>query len=177
MPQLETLIEGCLKGRRKEQHELYKRYSPVLLGICLRYVEDKAEAEDILQEGFLKIFENIQSYEGKGSFEGWMKSVMVNTAITHFHKNKKHYHHEEIEDFKEEIRLNGLPDADLDARELLKVINQMPQGYKMVFNLFAIEGYKHKEIAEKLNIDENTSKSQFLRAKQWLIKTLEKIEK
>ncbi|MFW5879796.1 MAG: RNA polymerase sigma factor [bacterium] len=173
----EKIIEGCKKNDRKAQKKLYETYAPTLLGICARYANDISEAEDILQEGFLKIFENINDYSGKGHLVGWMKRVMVNTAITNFHKNKKHYYHNELEDVQEDVQIEVTPETAFSTQELNDLLQRLPEGYKMVFNLFAIEGYKHKEIAEMLNIDENTSKTQFLRARKWLIKELAKQEK
>jgi RNA polymerase sigma factor (sigma-70 family) len=142
----------------------------------MRYVADKSEAEDILQESFLKILNNIKEYAGKGHFENWMRKIVINTAITHFHKEKKHYYHEEIETVKDyEIQFQLSPEKEFEANELNELLTKMPDGYRVVFNMFAIEGYKHKEIAEKLNIDENTSKTQYLRAKNWIIKEMKKL--
>lgn len=173
---LEKVIPGLKKGKRKSQVQLYKQYAPVLLAICLRYVADKSEAEDILQEGFLKIFKSVKDYSGQGNFEGWMKKIMVNTAITHFNREKKHYYHEEVEELvnvESEVSLS--PDKEYDAKELLELLTKMPEGYRLIFNLYAIEGFKHREIAEKLDIEESTSKSQYLRAKKWLIKEMDNL--
>jgi RNA polymerase sigma factor (sigma-70 family) len=176
MFQLEDVIEGCIKNKRKAQIELYNHYASSLLSISIRYVADKSEAEDILQESFLKILNNIKEYEGKGHFENWMRKIVINTAITYFHKEKKHYYHEEIENVKDyEIQFQLSPEKEFEANELNELLTKMPDGYRIVFNMFAIEGYKHKEIAEKLNIDENTSKTQFLRAKNWIIKEMKKL--
>ena len=176
MFQLENVIEDCIKNKRKAQIELYNHYSASLLAVCMRYVADKSEAEDILQESFLKILNNIKEYTGKGHFENWMKKIVVNTAITHFHKEKKHYYHEEIENVKDyEVQFHLSPEKEFEANELNELLKKMPEGYRVVFNMFAIEGYKHKEIAEKLNIDENTSKTQYLRAKNWIIREMKKL--
>jgi RNA polymerase sigma factor (sigma-70 family) len=173
MFELEKVISDCKKNKRKAQVILYKQYAPMLLGVCSRYVYDLAEAEDILQESFLKIFGNIKEYSGKGHFENWMKKIVVNTAITHFHKEKKHYYHEEIEDIHDyDLQTSATPAQEFETKELFNLLKSMPDGYRMIFNLYAIEGYKHKEIAEKLNIDESTSKTQYLRAKNWLIKQM-----
>ncbi len=173
---LENVIEGCIKNRRKEQIELYNYYAPMLLAICARYVADKSEAEDILQEGFFKVLRSIKEYTGKGHFENWMRKIMVNTAITHYHREKKHYYHEEIETVKDfELKFDLSPDKALEEHELFELLARMPEGYRMIFNLYAIEGYKHKEIAEQLNIDESTSKTQYLRARNWLIKEMKKL--
>jgi RNA polymerase sigma-70 factor (ECF subfamily) len=171
---LENIISDCKKGKRKAQMQLYNQYASVLLSICLRYVSDKSEAEDILQEGFLKILKNIKEYSGIGHFEGWMKKIIVNTAITHFHREKKHYYHDEIDEISEnEVSISLSPDKEYDAIELFSLLKKMPEGYRIIFNLYAIEGYKHREIAEQLNIDESTSKTQYLRAKKWIIKEMQ----
>ena len=173
---LEEVIKGCILNRRKAQIELYRQYSPMLLSVCMRYVADKAEAEDILQEAFFKILKSIKEYSGKGHFENWMKKIVVNTAITYFHKEKKHYYHDEIEEVKDyELQYTLSPDKELDEKELVNLLKKMPDGYRIIFNMYAIEGYKHKEIAEKLGIEESTSKSQYLRAKNWILKEMKKL--
>jgi RNA polymerase sigma-70 factor (ECF subfamily) len=176
MIDLESVIEGCRKNNKKAQKELFDAYASILLGVCMRYSRDKAEAEDIFQEGFLKILLNIQEFSGSGQFVNWMRKVMVNTAITHYNRNKKYYNHSELNDVKDNIKNEISADSDYAAEELNKLIQTMPAGYRMVFNLFAIEGYKHKEIAEIMGIDEDTSKTQFLRAKNWLQKELKKLD-
>ncbi len=177
MHSIDELIAGCKKRDRKAQKILYDTYSPVMLGICVRYSNDVPEAEDILQEGFLKIFQNIHEFEGKGHFVGWMKKIMVNTAITLYHRNKKHYFHDDLDNIENEPEDQITPESVYSTEELYKLIHGLPQGYKVIFNLYAIEGYKHKEIAEKLNIDESTSKSQYLRAKKYIRNELAKMEK
>ena len=174
----QQIIEGCAKHERKAQQLLYDRYSRFLLGVCLRYASDQAEAEDILQESFLKIFFNIKDFSGTGSFIGWLRKVAVNTAITHYHKNLKFRYHIEIEEFvSTEAGVVSFEEDFFTSDELYKVLNELPGGYRMVFNLYAIEGYKHKEIAEMLGIDTNTSKSQYSRAKAALREKLEKLGK
>jgi RNA polymerase sigma-70 factor (ECF subfamily) len=173
---LEKVIEGCKKEKRKAQLELYENYAPLLLSVCMRYVADKSEAEDILQESFLKILKNIREYTGKGHFENWMKKIVVNTAITHFHREKKHYYHDEIEEVSDVVLKYSLtPDKEFDAKELQELISKMPEGYRIIFSMYAIEGFKHREIAEKLKIEESTSKTQYLRAKNWIIREMKKL--
>lgn len=170
------IIKLCAKHDRRAQQELYDKYSRLLLAVCLRYASDKAEAEDILQESFLKIFYNIKDYSGSGSFIGWLRKVAVNTAITHYHKNLKYRYHVEIEEYVSiETGVAGFEEDFFTSDELFKVLNELPAGYRMVFNLYAVEGYKHKEIAEKLGIDTNTSKSQYSRAKAAIREKLEKL--
>ncbi len=175
----QQLIEQCKKQNSKAQKILYDRYAGLFLGICMRYVYERSEAEDILQEGFLKIFTKIKEFEGRGSFEGWMKRVIVNTAITHYHRNSKHNkHHYDIGDVQEtKFENETYKESEFTGDELLKVINSLPEGYKMIFNLYAIEGYKHKEISALLKIDINTSKSQYSRAKKLIRKKLEHLKK
>jgi RNA polymerase sigma-70 factor (ECF subfamily) len=171
----EQLIERCRKNDRKAQKILYDKYASLMLAICMRYVYERSEAEDILQEGFLKIFTKISEFEGRGSFEGWMKRVFINTAITLYHKNSKHnknhYNIDDVHVIKSEKPAFG--ESEFTNEELFNIIHSLPEGYKLVFNLYALEGYKHKEIAEMLNIDINTSKSQYSRAKKLIRKKLE----
>jgi RNA polymerase sigma-70 factor (ECF subfamily) len=173
---LNEIIEGCKKDDRRSQEELYRAFASAMLGVCMRYAKDQAEAEDILQEGFLKVFQNIKKYNGEGAFANWVKTIMVNTSISNYHKSKKHYHHEDIDEMDEkESRHDQTPENDYSAKELNNLLKRLPEGYRMVFNLYAIEGYKHKEIAEKLSIDVNTSKTQYLRARNWLQKEMERL--
>ena len=147
----EKIIERCKRYDRKAQKELYDVYSPVLLGICIRYSKSKEEAEDILQDGFIKILTKINDFKGEGSFEGWMKRIIVNTAISHYHKNKKHNENYDIDEINEtDIKGHSFESSDFTREELLKVIDSLPEGYRVVFNLYAIEGYKHKEIAQSV---------------------------
>jgi RNA polymerase sigma-70 factor (ECF subfamily) len=170
------IIEGCARHDRKSQQVLYDKYSRFLLGVCMRYSMDKSEAEDILQESFLKIFFNISDYSGTGSFTGWLRKVAVNTSITHYHKNLKHRYHIDIDEYVTvETGISSFEEDFFTSDELYKVLNELPSGYRMVFNLYAVEGYKHKEIAEMLNIDTNTSKSQYSRAKAVIRGKLEKL--
>ncbi|MFH0841091.1 MAG: sigma-70 family RNA polymerase sigma factor [Bacteroidota bacterium] len=172
------IIDGCARNDRKAQQELYSRYSGFLLGVCMRYATDKAEAEDILQDSFLKIFFNIKDFSGTGSFIGWLRKIAVNTAITHYHKHLKFRYHIEIEEFvSAETGTSSFEEDFFTSDELYMVLNALPAGYRMVFNLYAVEGYKHKEIAEMLGIDTNTSKSQYSRAKSVIRDKLEKLRR
>lgn len=158
------LIEGCIQGNRKMQYELYERFSSKMYGVCLRYAANAEEAEDILQEGFIKVFKKISSYRGDGSFEGWIRRIFVNTAIEHF--RKKTYLQPITE--QEESTLEGKYISVLDnlaEKDIVRLIQQLSPGYRTVFNMYVVEGYTHKQIAEALNISEGTSKSQLSRAK------------
>ena len=172
------LIKRCIQKDRKCQRILYEKYASLMLGVCMRYTGNRAEAEDILQEGFLKAFTNIGQYSGKGKFLSWLKSIMVNTAITQFHQGKKHRDHAGIDEIydsslKDQGTVSGL--ERLKEEDLLKVITELPRGFRMIFNLYAIEGYKHHEIAEMLRIDEGTSKSQYSRARKYIRARLGKL--
>jgi RNA polymerase sigma factor (sigma-70 family) len=172
----QDIINGCLKHSRKAQQLLYDKYSRFLLGICMRYSADKAEAEDILQDVFVRVFFNIEEYTGSGSFPGWLRRVAVNTAITNYHRNLKHRYHVDIDDYKAvETGTISFEEDLFSADELQNVLSQLPAGYKMVFSMYAIDGYKHREIAEMLGIDVNTSKSQYCRARALLRDKLGKL--
>ena len=164
----EDFIERCLDNDPKAQGELYKGFAPKMFGICLRYTRNRMEAEDILQEGFIKVFRYLKDYRSDGSLEGWVRKTMVNTAIN-FYKKKAKYQRDISLDQTEPINHDEENAIDkLSAKELMVHIQELPDGYRMVFNLSIIEGYTHKEIGEMLNISENTSKSQLSRARSVL---------
>ena len=148
-----------------------------MMGICLRYVDDSLEAQDNMQDAFLKVFNAIDSFQNQGSLEGWIKRIMVNTALDNYRRNKKRKFAVELdsEDVRELKEDSSIVEG-ITNKFLLELIKRMPEGYRIVFNMFAIEGYSHKEIAETLNIQEATSRSQFLRARNFLKEKLEKIE-
>jgi RNA polymerase sigma-70 factor (ECF subfamily) len=146
------------------QEELYRRFSPRMYGVCLRYAGNAEEAEDILQEGFIKIYKKLNSYRGEGSFEGWIRRIFVNTAIEHF--RKKTYQQPITEKHETTVEAQYLSVLDeLAEKDILKLIQELSPGYRTVFNLYVVEGYTHKEIGDMLNISEGTSKSQLSRAK------------
>jgi RNA polymerase sigma factor (sigma-70 family) len=158
------LINGCLQGNRRMQEELYRRFSPRMYAVCLRYAGNAEEAEDILQEGFIKVFKKLDSFRGEGSFEGWIRRIFVNTAIEHF--RRKRYLMPVTE--KEENTIEGKYTSVLDelgAKDIMALIQELSPGYRTVFNMYVVEGYTHKEIADMLGISEGTSKSQLSRAK------------
>ena len=168
------IIHGCIRHNRKAQQALWRQYSGYLLAVCMRYATDRPEAEDMLQESFLKIYFNIGEYSGTGSLRGWMRKVTVNTAITYWHKNLKHKHQVDIDEYvSAETGTAGFEEDFHNAEDLCRVLGELSPGYRMVFNLYAIEGYMHHEIAEMLEIDVNTSKSQYSRARAILRKKLE----
>ena len=171
----EDFIQRCLNNDSQAQEELYRRFAPKMFGICLRFTKNKMEAEDVLQEGFIKIFTYLKDYRSEGSLEGWIRRTIINTAINYYKKRAKQFGDVQIE-HAEISRLDDETIIDkLSADELLDVIQTLPDGYRMVFNLSIIEGYTHKEIGDMLNISENTSKSQLSRARSVLQGKLKKI--
>lgn len=173
MSELSNIVKACLKGDSWAQAELYKQYASRLYAICLRYANDEDEAKDILQEGFIKIFDKLQQYKNIGSFEGWMRKIIVNTALERIRKESRfllvedetmiandHYKYEHILE-------------EIGEQELLEMIQELSAQYRMVFNLYAIEGYSHKEISKKLDISEGTSKSNLSRARETLKRKIE----
>ncbi|NDW17883.1 sigma-70 family RNA polymerase sigma factor [Dysgonomonas sp. 216] len=162
------LISGCKQGKREYQKYLYEKYSRSMYGICMRYCSDPEAAQDLLHDGFIKIFSVIGSFSEKGSFEGWMKRIFINMALENIRKEKGHLATEDIENVAD-IADNIDSDADrISEDELLNMIQELPHGYKTVFNLYAIENLSHKEIAQMLGIAEGTSRSQYIRARQLL---------
>jgi RNA polymerase sigma-70 factor (ECF subfamily) len=161
------LLDPCIQGNRRAQELLYSSMAPKLYGLCLRYAKDDDEAQDVLQLGFIKVFKSISSFRREGSFEGWICRIMVNTAIENYHKRKAD---QKLIDINEVHDLaGGAIEMDaLEVQDLLKLIRELPEGFRMVFNMYAIEGYSHKEIAKLLNISEGTSKSQLSRARALL---------
>ncbi len=178
MEEIKGIIEGCVRGEKRAQDALYKKYASLLYGICLRYAKNKMEAEDVLQEVFVKIYNNIHTYHNDGSFEGWLRRIAVNTSITQYRKNLKHAYQEDVDDLvKSKNDPIEVEDLEFTAEEMMLCINRLPAGYKTVFNLYVIEGFMHKEIADMLEIDVNTSKSQLSRAKTYLQRELAEISK
>lgn len=166
------LIEGAKKRDARSQRALFDRYSPVLMGVCLRYCRNRAEAEDALQESFIRIFDKLHLYDFKGSFEGWLKRLTVNVALKSY--QLKRFTHEQS-------GLEAVPEgsgdptayARLGEQELMGLVMSLPEGYRLVFNLYAIEGYSHKEIAQALGIQEASSRSQLLKARKLLQRKIE----
>jgi len=172
----DAIIEGCASGKRSAQNALYRKYAAVMMAVCLRYAQNHDEAEDILQEAFLKIFQNIGSYRKEGSFEGWMKRIMINHALNYYRKSRKLPYLEDIGSINEteimEKEDQPAMHAPVSAEKLTALIQMLPPGYRMVFNMYVFEEYSHKEISAELNISENTSKTQLLKARRMLRKKL-----
>lgn len=171
----EALLTDCRKGKPRAQKELYERFAPKMLGVCVRYIYDREEAEHVMIGGMVKVFEKLNQYQGEGSLEGWIRKIMVNESLMYIRKNKNMSLEVEMK------KADGEPDYrslenHLEAADLIALIATLPIGYRTVFNLFAIEGYTHKEIAENLGITESTSKSQLSRARNLLQERLCEIQ-
>lgn len=175
MPELKKILRGCLAGNERDQELLYRRYSAKLYGVSLQYTGSYEEGRDVLQESFIKIFTHLHTYSGEGSFEGWMRRIVVNTALE---KHRNRYYLNKVDDLSNVPEgfdnLNVSDTAGLEADDILEFIMKLPPKYRMVFNLYAIEGYTHKEIAKMLSISEGTSKSNLSRARKILQRKVEK---
>lgn len=164
----QTILVGCINNDPSAQRELYNRYSPKMLSVCYRFGNSREDAEDMLQEGFIKIFTQIHTFQNKGAFEGWIRRIIVHTCINFLKKNKKFSKSIDLDqaDYLE-VKEETMPSV-MQARQIIECIRQLPLGYRTVLNLYAMEGYSHKEIADMLDIEESTSRSQYTRAKVML---------
>ncbi|MBU0489012.1 MAG: RNA polymerase sigma factor [Bacteroidetes bacterium] len=169
------IIEGCKAGKRKAQQLLYRKFHPAMMGICLRYCKSHEEAEDVLVGGFMTIFTKIKDYRGEGALAAWIRRIFVNAAIDHYRSNLKFQMHSDVAEIERVARSEPDFNAKMSADEIMTLVQQLPEGCRMVFNLYAIEGYHHKEIAEMLGISENTSKTQLLYARKLLQAKLHKL--
>ena len=162
-----SLIKACSNGDHNAFNEIYNKYSGIMYSICLRYMNSHNDAQDALQEGFIKVFNKISSYSFSGSFEGWMKRIFINTSIELIRKKKYHQDINDIRDseFKTTSKINV---GSLDAKKMIDLIQKLPQGYRTVFNMYVIDGYSHKEISKMLDISESTSKTQLFKARKQL---------
>jgi RNA polymerase sigma factor (sigma-70 family) len=172
---IDDLLEGCKAGNRKMQEALYMQTSSKMLAVCMRYAKDRMEAEDVLQLGYIKVFKKVQEYRGDGAFEGWIRRIMVNTAIESYRKNLRSMNVVPIEDAYEQPS-TGFDFSRLGMQDLLGLIQNLADGYRVVFNMYAIEGYSHREISETLGISEGASKSQLSRARAILKEQVIKME-
>lgn len=164
----EAILKGCLHNEAIAQRELYQSYSPKMLAVCYRYAHNREDAEDMLQEGFIKVFTQMHSFEKRGSFEGWIRRIMVHTCINILKRNKKFNESVDIIHANSiQVREDSVP-ALIQVKQIVECIRSLPIGYRTVLNLYAIEGYSHREIAQMLDIEESTSRSQFTRAKAML---------
>jgi RNA polymerase sigma factor (sigma-70 family) len=167
------LIRKCQNQHPVAQRKVYERYAPKMLALCRRYLRTLEDAEEVMSQGFIKVFGKIDAYRSEGSFEGWIRTIMVREALMHLRAKKNFIHFtDEMERFSEQFEVQ--PTQDMDAEYLIALIDQLPPGYRTVFNMYAIDGYKHHEIAEILGISENTSKTQLMRARALLKDLLDK---
>jgi RNA polymerase sigma factor (sigma-70 family) len=172
---IDSLLDGCKKGDRKAQESLYKALASKMMGVCMRYAKDTFEAEDILQMGFVKVFRKVSEFRSDGSFEGWIRRIMVNTAIETYRKNLRSLNVVDIDEVYDQPQ-STFDMGKLELNDLMKLVQQLSNGYRIVFNMYAIEGYSHKEIAKELGISEGASKSQLSRARAILKDKIIKME-
>lgn len=164
----EALLQACLKNQPAAQQELYSKYSPKMLAVCYRFARNREDAEDMLQEGFIRVFTQIHQFQSKGSFEGWIRRIIVHTCINHIKKHKKFNDSVDISQAQTlQVREDSVPSI-IQAKQVIECIRMLPIGYRTVLNLFAIDGYSHREISTMLDIEESTSRSQYTRAKAML---------
>lgn len=173
---IDQLLIRCKAGERKAQELLYKQFAGKMLGVCMRYATDRMEAEDMLQNGFIKVFQKLTDYRGEGAFEGWVRRIMVHSSIEYYRKHHKMMQVVDMEEAGSELSVNPIAASNLDAKVLLGLIQQLSPGYRMVFNLYALEGYSHKEISGMMGISEGASKSQLSRARTILKEQIAKME-
>ena len=169
---LESLIEGCRRREPRAQRELYDKLAPAMLAVCQRYMKDREAAKDVMQDGFVRLFDKISSYKGDGSFEGWARKLFVNTALMQLRRNDALKFSDNIEDSQAMQMTHSNTLEKMGADEILELVNSMPDGFRTVFNLYVIEGYSHEEIAGMLSISEGGSRSQLSHARAWLRKKL-----
>lgn len=166
---IDSLFFDCKNGDRRAQKELFNRTAQTMLGLCYRYAKNTEDAEDILQNGYIKVFKNLHSFKQNGSFEGWIKKIMINTAITYYRQSKNDPYTTDYTEIENSMSSNDFSIIQtMEYQELLELVQSLPEKYRLVFNLYLIEGYSHQEIADLLEISENTSKSQLFRAREIL---------
>jgi RNA polymerase sigma factor (sigma-70 family) len=166
------LVKDCLKGLPEAQRQLYEHFAESMLGICYRYTKSMADAEDVLQDGFIKVFKNLHQYKSEGELGGWIRRIMVNTALNYLKKNSRYQSDLLFEDITLHPVSDDNPEVTMQAKELAELIRQLPTGYQTIFNLHAVEGFSHVEIGKMLGINEGTSRSQYARARALLISWL-----
>jgi len=170
----EDILKGCRKNKRQYQEILYRRYAKKMYGICMSYAGNRDMAQDMLQDAFIKVFRNIKDFSRDGSLEGWIRRVVTNTAIDHLRKKNREYRYIAGSEGTDEEAVRPEAIENLKAQDLMGLVDKLPEGARMIFNLYALEGYSHKEIAVKMNISTGTSKSQFNRARKMLVSMLNK---
>ncbi len=171
------LIEECLKGNYRAQKELYETYAPLMMGICMRYATNEAEAEDILQEGFIKVYKYLNTFQGRGQLGAWIRRIMINSALQNYRETKNMKMQVEYDKVNFFLEADEDTLSQLSAKDLMRKIQILPTGYRTIFNLYAVEGYTHVDISKELNISVGTSKSQYSRARAILRKMIEEENK
>ena len=168
----DELIEGCIANKREYQKLLYEKYCNKMLAVCFRYCQSREEAEDVVQDAFIKVFKNIATFQKLGPLDAWIRRIMVNTALGYIRARKREIDFADIEkvNFHPESEFNTI--SEINAKDLTNLIGKLPDGYRMIFNMFVIEGFSHQEIADQLGISEGTSKSQLAKARNWLKKNI-----
>lgn len=174
MHQQDQLVKECLKNNRAAQKQLYLQYAETMLGVCYRYTKSMADAQDVLQEGFIRVFKNLHQFKQQGELGGWIRRVMVTTALNYLKRNAKYQYDLSFDKADLHPVSDENPAIRVDTKELASLIQQLPTGYQTIFNLFAVEGYTHVEIAAMLGISEGTSRSQYARARALLISWIKK---
>ncbi len=168
------LLKDCQKGKPKAQRMLYEKYKQEMINLCMRYADSRASAEDIFQDSFVKVFKNIQNVKEPGSLYFWIRKVVIHTAINHYHKEKNRLFHEDINELNEQLKEEDQDIiSQLNAEEVLRMVNELPDGYRIVFNLYVVDGFKHHEIADMLGVTESTSKTQLRKARLLLQKKIQ----
>lgn len=170
----DLLIKDCLKRKPEAQKALYEHFAPTMLAVCFRYTKSLTDAEEVLQEGFIKVFTRLNQFKGDGELAAWIRKIMVNTALNLLKTNQRYRYDLSFDEMPLHLVSTENPEVNLDAKELAELIRQLPTGFQTIFNLHAVEGYKHVEIASILGISEGTSRSQYARARIILIEWIEK---
>lgn len=173
MMDVQRIIKDCLRNNPQAQQQLYKHYAPIMMGVCYRYTKSVQDAEEVLQEGFIKVFTHLNTYQQSGEFGAWVRRIMVNTALNYLKRNKKYRQEMSFAEMPLHPVSDDQPQLQLQAKDLANLIRQLPTGYQTIFNLYAIEGYTHAEIGQLLGISEGTSKSQYARSRYLLIEWLQ----
>src|SRR6185437_325428 len=168
------LLRDCLKLKPEAQRKLYEHFAPLMLGVCFRYTKSMSDAEEVLQEGFVKVFSRLKQFKGDGELGGWIRKIMVNTALNYLKTNQKYRYDLSYDEMPLHVVSTENPAVDLQTKELAELIRQLPTGFQTIFNLHAVEGYNHTEIASMMDINEGTSRSQYARARILLIDWIEK---
>lgn len=164
------LVKDCIKNKRSAQQQLYEMFAPQMLGVCVRYTKSLDDAEDVLQEGFMKVFNNLKNYKNTGELGAWVRRIMVNTALSYLRRHNRYRNQMSFDEAPIYPVTNEQASVKLHTEALIQTIQQLPTGYQTIFNLVAMEGYSHVEVAQMLGINENTSRSQYSRARALLIK-------